>query len=291
MSSSNSGSGSGSGSGSSSSSGPLLISQPKLFNNFLASFLRTLRGFFPIEGPGRSSPVLEAIYLDLADRRHITMYVSNDGQMNAISYHMPVPHNFPTPALFPGMVTETNFPAILPTKEVVFDISPPNAVPWQNEMIRVSTVAGDEAVPRSRRKASAHLITYWKAMHKFMMERLDRADINLNHYWTTMPLSVKDILDYVAPTSNSSHNFVPPVLAPAPFPLSTPRRRGQARSEPSRRRRSEYGRRTRSANARIVYRRASDMNPRSTHSNADPLDPGHRFPPRVPTYRRGPLDP
>jgi hypothetical protein len=128
-------------------------------------------------------------------------------------------------------------------------------------------------------------------MHKFMMERLDRADINLNHYWTTMPLSVKDILGYVP--ASSSQNFVPPVLAPVPVlaPMSTPRRRGQTQSDPQRRtRRSESGRR-RSASARVVYRRASEMDPRSTHSNADPLDPRHRFPPRVPTHRRGPLDP
>jgi hypothetical protein len=278
---------------SSESSGPLLISQPKLFNNFLASFLKTIRLFFPIEGPGGLSPILDTIYIDLADRRHITMYVSQNGQMNAVSYHMPVPHNFPIPALFPGMVLEKNFPAILPTKEVVFTIPAPNAqaVPWQNEIIRVAGVAADATIPKARRKAAANLLAYWKTMHTFMMKRLDRADINLNRYWTTMPQHTKDILGYIQPSpSSSSRNVVPPVRGI----LATPRpihRRSQTRSDTQRRNRRSNARRTRSANARVVYRRVSEMDPRSTHSNADPVDPGHIFPPRVPTYKRGPLDP
>jgi len=193
------------------------------------------------------------------------------------------------------MVLEKNFPAILPTKEVIFTVPVPNAqaVPWQNEIIRVAGVAADATIPKARRKAAANLLTYWKTMHKFIMERLDRADINLNHYWTTMPQDTKDILGYIAhapPLSSSSKNFVPSARGI----LETPRpihRRSQTRSDPQRRNRRSNARRTRSANARVVYRRVSEMDPRSTHSNADPLDPGHRFPPRVPTYKRGPLDP
>lgn len=142
-------------------------------NTYLTDFDTFLRTSLDIQDePTDTTSYLESIRTDPNNKRMLVLYIRKGGVLNKITYGMPVPDEFPYPAVFPGMTKGELYPPKLPTIETV-DADNSDFPLWSSEILRIRAPVTD----MKKARLLAALTVYWTEMHRLIHKKLRNAGI------------------------------------------------------------------------------------------------------------------